>query len=377
MPFRPQRKIGWNRSPLDLSNPERLFSTESQQILRTVFRECKLTKHDHAVALQAVLQCTKVLCIKHEDFAALQRLCSASMLPSVAVGMSSQARGFANIVKENLRSLDFSDRLDEIVCQPFDLVKLLKNLNGLRSVFISSKHVQRYSGTVEEHIDFAKERAERELTRARDQQELGLGAATSESTFETEDELRRMNLRSPVTDGTRLMLSPALFSGRNTPLSGKASGTSTPSLVVVDLSLLVWQHFLYTGAPYKDHWRCAKMQTLLETADERNISVVMRFPNIEFDPTRETRRRLDTRRTAYIMTSGNNMDHKNRWSGTFRGEMSTNDWRLRLRHKNSGVEYVVRQRRRHDLPVDQNGSGMTKCKHARRVSVSCEDCGLT
>lgn len=376
LPFRPQRKIGWNRAPLDLSNPERLFSSESQQLLRTIFCECKLTKHDHAVALEALLDNARVLCIKHEDFATLQKLCSASVLPSVAVGLSGQARGFANIVKEHLRSLDFSDRLDEIVCQPSDLVKLLKNLTGLKSVFISSKHVQRYSGTVEEHIDFAKERAERELARAQDPEELGLSNMVNQTASETRDELRRMSLRSPVTDGNRLLLSPALFSGRNTPISGKASNSSQPSLVVVDLSLLVWQHFLYTGAPYRDHWRCAKMHTLLDTAEQQGITIVTRFPNVEFDPTTYARLIFRARRATHVVPDRRPENQKLRWTGTFRGEMSTADWTLRLRHKSSGLEFVVGQRRQHDLPVNQSQSGLAKCRHANKVLNVCQACAV-
>ena len=364
--FRPQRKIGWNRPHADLSNPAQLFESDAHPVLRQLFHS-KLTKGDHAAILIALLTHPriKVLCATFEDFAALQKLSSATVLPSAAVSLSPQARSLASVVKEHLRSIDFSDKLDEIVCQPSDLTKLLMSLPGLKTITLTSKHIQRYSGTIEEHLEFAQERAQRQDARS-------IAVTEAATTDNAVDEFRRLRLRSPMTDGTRMLVSPSLWSGSNTPRSTTPSGSTTSAWVVVDLSLLVWQHFLYTGAPYRDHWRCVKMQTLLSEADKLDVNVVLNFRNIEFDPISALHRPASSQTSQPTRRT---FDPKS-WavSGTFRGEMSTVDWILRLRHRNCGAEYAVRQRRRFDELVKQDEIPITRCVHQRRKESLCTDC---
>lgn len=344
--FRPQRKIGWNRPHADLSNPIVLFESECHPVLKQLFHN-KLTKGDAAVALIALLHHAKVLCLNFNDFAAVQRLVSVNN------SLSSQARRFALIVREQLRTIDFSDKLDEIICQPTDLIKFLVSLPGLKSICLTSKHFHRYSGSIEDHIDFAKSRANKEL--------LGANAVqkAADNAVHTSDELRRLSLRSPMTDGTRMLISPVPWAQSRSP--GNA-------WVVVDLSLLVWQHFLYSGAPYRDHWRCAKMQTLFETAANKGISVVLNFRTVEFDPV------LMTNRNARHLRQ--ELRHSKDWqhSGTFRGEMSTKDWILRLRHRSHGTEYCIKQRIQHDVVVNQESSGVTRCRHRGAEGGVCADC---
>ncbi|KAJ9660112.1 hypothetical protein H2198_002809 [Neophaeococcomyces mojaviensis] len=320
---RPQRKIGWNRPHADLSNPTALFESESHPVLRLLFHS-KITKLDHSLILAVLLQHIKVLIVDHADFAALQKLASTST--QAGPGLTTQARSNAMIVRDNLRTIDFSDKLDEIVCQPSDLTKLLNGLQGLRAVHLASKHIQRYSGTIDDHVEFARDRAAGAEGEKQSQSQSSVIAPAIEQTV---DEFRRMNLRSPMTDGSRMMISPALFSSRS----------SSCRWVVVDLSMIVWQHFLYTGAPYKDHWRCVKMQTLLATAEKKGMHVVMNFRNVEFDPPSRIVSSGSTRSNRFLLSSM-----------AFRGEMSTADWTLRLRHRVTGVEYAVRQRRQYDVP---------------------------
>lgn len=360
--FRPQRKIGWNRPHADLSNPALLFESDSHPVLRQLFHS-KLTKLDHRVILTCLLHRAKILVIDHTDFTSLQKLSSAVTLPGVAVGLSAQGRSFANIVKENLRTIDFSDKLDDIVCQPADLVKLIKALSGLRTFHLASKHIQRYSGTIEEHVEFAKERAERQLNVP------STPAKSTPSKLETEspaDQFRRMSLRSPMTDGSRMMISPAIFSTNNTP--------GSCHWVTVDLSMIVWQHFLYTGAPYKDHWRTIKMSTLLETADRRGVNVVMNFRNVEFDPSGDRGNHRHPLAWERLNPRLRGVSGLQLCSGVFRAEMSTADWVLRLRHRDSSVEFSVRQRRRFDDAVSQEGCGLSRCEHRRGVLSVCEFC---
>lgn len=361
--FRPQRKIGWNRPHADLSNPALLFESDSHPVLRQLFHS-KLTKLDHSVILTCLLHQAKVLVVDHTDFTSLQKLSSAATLPSVAIGLSAQGRSFASIVKENLRTIDFSDKLDEIVCQPADLVKLLNSLPGLGTVHLASKHIQRYSGTIEEHVEFAKEQADKESVPA-----TPVKAANLEPESLV-DQFRRMSLRSPMTDGSRMAISPASFLNA---ITGR-SGSTACRWVTVDLSMIVWQHFLYTGAPYKDHWRTIKMSTLLETAKQRGVNVVMNFRNVEFDPSGDRgnhRHPLAWQRpnSRVRRVSGQRLQ-----TGVFRAEMSTNDWVLRLRHRDVGVEFSVRQRRRFDEAVSQEGCGLTRCRHRRTVSNVCDFC---
>lgn len=266
--------------------------------------------------------------------------------------------GLGKVVRENLRVIDFSDRMDEIVCQPNDLDKLVRGLSGLRSIWLSSRHVQRYSGSIEEHVEFVREREERERLA-----ELGDGkgclsttgsldrmsgggnhsAGNSDSTTAAA-ELRRLTLRSPMTDGTRLLITPTLDI-KSSLNSGSAR--NSPTWVVVDLSMLIWQHFLYVGPPYRDHWRPHKIQKLLDVAEKCGVDVVFGLRNIEFDPLPE----------SLVVGSAGVGDGRGsqRWRGgggaVFRGEMSTKDWVLRLRQvrgvgSGSGVEYCVKQRRK-------------------------------
>ncbi|KAK5100080.1 hypothetical protein LTR70_003270 [Exophiala xenobiotica] len=336
--FRPQRKIGWNRPHADLSNPAVLFESDSHPALRQLFHG-KLTKLDHRVILTCLLHHAKVLVADHTDFTSLQKLSSAATLPSTAVGLSAQGRSFANIVKENLRTIDFSDKLDDI-------------------------HIQRYSGTIEEHVEFAKERAA-------PQPNVPTMPVKSTFTFKFEAEspaiqFRRMSLRSPMTDGSRMMILPAPFSTN--------SGPRSCHWVTVDLSMIVWQHFLYTGAPYKDHWRTVKMTTLLEAAEKRGVNVVMSFRNVEFDPSGDRgnhrhplaweRPNPRLRGVSGLQLSG----------GVFRAEMSTVDWVLKLRNRNTSLEFSVRQRRKFDETASQEGCGLTRCEHRRGVLSDCESC---
>lgn len=360
--FRPQRKIGWNRPHADLSNPAVLFESDSHPVLRQLFHS-KLTKLDHTVILACLLHHAKILVVDHIDFTSILKLSSAATLRNVAVGLSAQGRTFASIVKENLRTIDFSDKLDDIVCQPADLVKLIRALPGLRTVHLASKHFQRYSGTIEEHVGFAKERAERHLSVPTASAESTLSKLESESPA---DHLRRMRLRSPMTDGSRMMISPALFSTNSKP--------SGCRWVTVDLSMVVWQHFLYTGAPYKDHWRTIKMSTLLDTAQERGVNVVMNFRNVEFDPSGDKgdhRHPLAWERPNPRLRGVSGLQLR---TGVFRAEMSTADWVLRLRHRDTGVEFSVRQRRRFDEVASQEECGLTRCRHKRGGLSVCEFC---
>lgn len=348
--IRAQRKVGWNRPHVDLSNPVALFESECHPVLGVLFHS-KITKGDHALILTTLLQHIKVLVIDHADFVALQKLAlGAGQHQS---GMTSQMKSYGNIVRENLRNIDFSDKLDEIVCQPSDIPKLLKGLPGLKAVHLASRHVQRYSGTVEEHVEFAQERA-LQAEKARD--ESSQSSDTASLVDHTADEFRRINLRSPVTDGSRMTISPALF--------GSRSGSCR--WVVVDLSMIVWQHFLYTGAPYKDHWRCAKMQSLLDTAEKNGVYVVMNFRNVEFDPPYMHMSHLSSRRNRFLQNIA-----------AFRGEMSTENWILILKHRVTHIEYAVRQRKQYDVPVSQQGCGLAKhvkCKHRRSNSGLCKIC---
>ena len=357
--FRPHRKIGWNRPHADLSNPALLFESDTHPILRQLFH-CKLTKLDHGVILTSLVHHTKVLVVQHADFSVLQKLSSLTTSSSAAVGISAQGRNFASIVKENLRTIDFNDKLDEIVCQPTDIVKLMQGLSGLRNIHLASKHIQRYSGTIEEHVEFAKERAGRQLSVP------ALPAKSTPSSLEPEspaDQFRRMSLRSPMTDGSRTMISPAL-----TGLAVKSQW------VTVDLSMIVWQHFLYTGKPYQDHWRTIKMTTLLDTAERRGVSVVMNFRNVEFDPSGDRgnhRHPLAWSRPNSRLRRSSGLELQ---SGIFRAEMSTSSWILKLRHRDTGVEFTVKQRKTFNEPVSQDGCGLTRCAHRRRPLSICEFC---
>ncbi|KAK5949973.1 hypothetical protein OHC33_008934 [Knufia fluminis] len=357
--FRPQRKIGWNRPHADLSNPPLLFESDAHPTLRQLFHS-KLTKLDHTLILTCLLHHAKVLLVDHTDFISLQKLSSAATLPSVTLGLSSSGRTFANIVKQHLRTIDFSDKLDEIVCQPADLIKILKSLPGLRTIHLASKHVQRYSGTIEEHVEFARERAEK----------ASFTPPRSAPTETSAEETRRLTLRSPVTDGSRMTISPALFvsSGRSTLRPGS---TIYPHWVTVDLSMLTWQHFLYTGAPYRDHWRTVKMRTLLESAEERGVNVVFGLRCVEFDPSPCSSGQVSG-------GSGRERGKRRLESGMFRGEMSSVDWILRLKQRSGGAEYAVRQRRRFDEVVGQEGCGLVRCSnlHKAKGSSVCELCNM-
>jgi len=373
--IRPQRRLGWNRPHADLSNPAALFQSDSHPILNILFHS-KLTKLDHALILAILLRHVKVLIVDHADFAALQKLVSTPPGGALAGPNDSSSRGRAStsgllmqqgrsnamIVKENLQTIDFSDKLDEIICQPSDLTKLLNCLPGLRTVYLASKHVQRYSGTIDEHVEFARDRALSQTENNGQSQQLPSSLSmfspppSSAIGQSTAHELQRLTLKSPMTDGSRMMMiSPA---SNNNPRTCK--------WVVVDLSMIVWQHFLYTGAPYKDHWRCAKMQTLLDVAEEKGVHVVLKVRDVEFDPSSDGVVRRTASRTGSPFVLLN--------SSVFRGEMSTKDWVLRLRHRGTGVEYGVRQRRWYDVPVSQDGCGLRRCKHKRRVESLCESC---
>ena len=154
-----------------------------------------------------------------------------------------RARVYANVVARNLRELDFGDRIDEVICQPRDIERLLAGLKGLQKVSLSGRHAARYSGTVEEHVEFCLERARKECV------EVEHGRCETPA-----EEFRRMALRSPVTDGSRMMISPGGFEGRWSG-SGRVSGGGNVSRagsvasgrltwVVVDLSMLMWKHYL-------------------------------------------------------------------------------------------------------------------------------------
>lgn len=382
--FRPQRKIGWNRPHANLSNPALLFESEAHPTLRQLFHG-KLTKNDHAAVLIALLHNAKVLCLKHEDFASIQKVVSAAVLPSAAVSLSPHARNLASIVREHLRVIDFSDKLDETICQPNDLVKLIQSLPGLRIVCLTSRHIQRYSGCIEDHIDFARETAKKEIERLKVATSIAVFSDTRCSA-QSADDLRRLSLRSPVTDGTRMLISPVPWGSRpNSNSSSQVPSTHSgqlPQWVTVDLSLLVWQHFLYSGAPYRDSWRCAKIQTLLEQARKQDIDVNVSFRNIEFDPhpsvvdaaRLERMRRRGAAVYPPVWARAHHVVQDWQRSGTYRGEMSTSDWILRFKHRETGVEFSVRQRKHHDVPVPQNDAGMTKCKHIKRASSVCQGC---
>lgn len=380
--FRPQRKIGWNRPHADLSNPAQLFESEAHPTLRKLFHG-KLTKGDHAAVLIALLHHAKVLCLKHEDFASLQKVVSSAVLPTAAVSLSAQARNLASIVREHLRNIDFSDKLDEIICQPKDLVNLMQSLPGLKSICLTSRHIQRYSGCIEDHIEFAKERAQKDLERLGDVRRHTT-SNDEHGIAHTVDDLRRLSLRSPVTDGTRMLISPVPWKSRSSSSSPAPplSSSQSPQWVTVDLSFLVWQHFLYAGAPYKDSWRCIKIQTLLEQAQKQDVNVVMSFRNIEFDPhpavlNAARLERMNRRHAAVHPSAYRNLNqpvHEWQRSGTYRGDMSTSNWILKFKHRECGVEFSVRQRRNYDVPVAQHDAGMTKCRHKKRTSSVCTPC---
>lgn len=385
--FRPQRKIGWNRPHADLTNPALLFESDAHISLKRLFHS-KLTKGDHHLILETVLHHAKILVVDHADFTALLKIATSPSGSGATASSSSsqsppstsnQSRSLASVVRSHLRTIDFSDRMDEIICQPNDIVKLVKGLPGLRSVCLTSRHVQRYSGTVDEHIEFTRERAERELSLAMPTSVSGVSSTDRDTDTEptrtpaeTASELRRLTLRSPMTDGNRMMISPALFNRSlslslptNTNLTVNKLSKPTATWVVVDLSMLIWQHFLYNGAPYRDHWRTIKMTTLLEIAGKKNVDVVMNLRNVEFDP-------VVVRRGVGESGSGVGGGRDRRRGkcegGVFRGEMSSRDWMLRLRKVGGGrgsagngvgggAEYCVRQRRAFDEIVGQDRCG--------------------
>lgn len=412
--FRPQRKIGWNRPHADLTNPALLFESDAHISLKHLFHS-RFTKGDHSLILETVLHHAKVLIVDHADFTALLKIANSSgqLGHGTVTSGHGQSRSLAGVVRDHLRAIDFSDRMDEIVCQPNDIVKLVKGLPGLRNVWLTSRHVQRYSGTIEEHVEFARERSERE----REVMSCAAGSSTTSSSSidgcnttttaaAAAAELRRLTLRSPMTDGTRLMISPALFnssfptssSSPKSSTTGNSPSKSKPKWVTVDLSMLIWQHFLYTGPPYRDHWRTHKMTTLLDVAARQNVHVVMCLRNIEFDPLLKpagagtSGSRAGSRMS--MSESGRPWTPSRRsqmWDGTgcglFKGEMSTTDWVLRVRQVGSGrggvggLEYSVRQRKGVDDWVGQEGCGVVRCWH-RAVGVGvgngaggvCEEC---
>lgn len=403
--FRPHRKVGWNRPHADLTNPALLFESDAPASLKQLFHS-KLTKGDHAVILKTVLHHAKIMIVDHADFTALLKVASLPLGSNSPPGSGAQTgRSLAAVVRDNLHTIDFSDRMDEIVCQPNDIVKLIRGLPGLRTVHLMSKHMQRYSGTIDEHVDFTMERTNREL-RARtetsngvpvdmvvlESRRLNAAASTNRRIEDSTTELRRLTLRSPMTDGTRMTISPAMFE-RSLP-AGVGTGRSTAAntghatWVVVDLSMIVWQHFLYTGPPYRDHWRTIRMSTLLDVAEKENVHVVMNFRTVEFDPARTgnpasygSPAQAQTHHGAHRPWTPSR--RRSQWDigGVFKGEMSTSDWVLRLRQPGIGVgalEYAMRQRRTFDELVSQDGCGLIRCRHSRKRRPSvCKECCVT
>lgn len=370
--LRPQRKIGWNRPHATLTNPSLLFDSDSPPALKALFQN-KLTKGDHALILECVLRIYRVLIAEHVDLLALLKIASSTTSASAAAAPSAKGNGrcrgkpaptppnltrsLNQVIRHSLRTIDFSDRMDEIVCQPNDLIKLVVGLPGLRSIYLASRHVQRYSGTIEEHVEFAKEREEGVVstmhgnTGVQSQlqsqtQTQTHGASVTEATAAAiANELRRLTLRSPMTDGTRLMISPGLFSTDILQTTNKRptrSANPSPAWVIVDLSMLIWQHFLYVGPPYRDHWRPHKVEKLLDVADKKNVDVILGLRNVEFDPS------LITSEDGSRGRNGVRMRRLQAGGGAvFKGEMSTRDWILRLRGVRGagGGEYCVKQRK--------------------------------
>lgn len=301
--IRPSRKIGWNRPSADFSSPALLFS--NHQILSTLFTSSQF-KADSPLILSALVSIAKILVVDHTDYTALRKL---PTLKSSA--LSPQSKVNIHAIQQNLRTIDFVDKIDDVLCQPVDAKRLLDSLPSLKTVRLTSPHAHHYARTIDDEFALARTPP------------VGTDHFHTGLTF---------------TDGNRMFGS----------LTARTKSTGS---VLVDLSLLVWQHFLYGGAPYRDQWRVAKMHKLLEAAEKKQVAVVVSFRNICFIPASGAHPPKATNALVGC---------KDSWMCAFRGEMSTQDWILKLWHRDGSDKYTIKQRRKWDATVSQHGCGQLR-----------------